>query len=623
MQTSIPTPRPAAPRAATRVRLLVAALTLAAVAVRLVQLAVPALRWDEGWSLAHASLAWADLWRVATEEWHPPLYVALLKLWIPAGTSSTMLRLPSVVAGVLAVPLTYRVVRDGSRDAATAAVAAGLMVVWPLHVYYSQVARMYALIVLPILGAAWCALRWEARPSPAHALGLALASLAGLWIGYYAVWPLAAVWLYAASCHPRRIGHLAAAGVLVVAGYSPWLVAAGATLQARLGAEGTGPGPLLDAARYVRPTLDGMLYAYDAAVHPGFIILPIALSGLVLGPIGRRDARVLMMAALASALSLAGVVLGAHLTRWFAPRYMVMPAPFMAMLLGWTLVRLGRRSVPVAAVALVALVTVYWPAATGSVYAKMLEVVDPIDPSADHAYLSTRTVPEDRVYFNALAKAGWYAHYRRPDDPPWSYAMRWDPIVESMERIQARVDATSPAPSRFWFVLYKGSYGTNAPLKAWLDATFYPAGEEWLEDTLLAAYVRPEGAPAGAWSERPVGVRFANGLALEAVRWAPAGKDAVALEIYWSGERADDSLLKVFVHLTDNAGMPVAQHDGAYAGPEQRHGLLLPADRPTDLSLTIGLYDGTTGNRVPLLDGEEPATPARDAAMLGRLPLGP
>ena len=39
-----------------------------------------------------------DLWRIATEEWHR-LYVALLKLWVPLGTSSTLLRLPSVIAG--------------------------------------------------------------------------------------------------------------------------------------------------------------------------------------------------------------------------------------------------------------------------------------------------------------------------------------------------------------------------------------------------------------------------------------------------------------------------------------------------------------------------------------------
>jgi hypothetical protein len=289
---------------------------------------------------------------------------------------------------------------------------------------------------------------------------------------------------------------------------------------------------------------------------------------------------------------------------------MVMPAPFLAMLLGWALVRLGRRSRLAAAAAIVALVAVYWPAFTGSVYAKMLEVVAPFDPSADHAYLTARALPGDRVYFNVLAKAGWYEHYRRPGDPPWSYAMRWNPVIEPMERIKARVDAESPPPSRLWFVLYKGYYGPNAPLKEWLDGAFYPAGEEWQEDTLFAAYVRP----AGAWNEYLVGARFENGLTLEAARWMPAGDDAVALELFWSGEPSGPAALKVFVHLADDAGRPVAQHDTAFAGPRQRHGLLLPDNRPTDLYLNIGLYDANTGQRVRLLDG-------RDAVTLGRLPL--
>jgi hypothetical protein len=633
VQSHLPIPGTSRARPAHRTRLAVAAVTLAALAVRLVQLATPTLRWDEGWSLAHASLPWADLWRIATEEWHPPLYVALLKLWLSVGTSSMVLRLPSVVAGVLAVPMTYAVAREWSRDAAIAVAAAALMAVWPLHVYYSQVARMYALVVVPILGAAWFALRWEVRPSPAAALGtgeagssspafgwamgLAACSLVGLWISYYAVWPLAAIWLYAVATHPRRIGWLVGSAALVLVGYAPWLVAAWVTLRARLGAQGAGPGPLLDAARYLRPTLDGMVYAYDAAVHPSLVILPILLAGLALGRIGRRDARALGVAALVAALSVAGVVLGAHLTRWFAPRYMVMPAPFLAMLLAWALVRIARRIRFAALLAVAALIAVYWPASTGSVYAKMLEVVDPIDPAADHAYLSTRALPGDRVYFNVLARAGWYEHYRRPGDPPWSYAMRWDPIIEPLERIQARVDAMSPPPSRLWFVLYKGSYGPNASLKEWLGATLYPAGEEWREDTLIVGYVRP----GDAWHDLAVGARFVNGLTLEAARWTPAGDDAAALELAWSGQPGDSAPLKVFVHLADDTGRPVAQHDTTFAGPKQRHGLLLPADRPNDLYLIVGLYDGATGERVPLLDGGEPTTPVRDAVALGRLPL--
>ncbi len=73
------------------------------------RLAEPALRWDEGWSLAHASLPWADLARVASLEWHPPTFAALLRLWLVFGKSPAAIRAFSVLAGVAAVPLAYAV----------------------------------------------------------------------------------------------------------------------------------------------------------------------------------------------------------------------------------------------------------------------------------------------------------------------------------------------------------------------------------------------------------------------------------------------------------------------------------------------------------------------------------
>ncbi|NLG29268.1 MAG: hypothetical protein GX557_15265 [Chloroflexi bacterium] len=69
-----------------------AVLTLAALAARLHQLAPPVLRWDEGWSLAHATLPWAQLGEIALADRHPPLYFAMLKLWLYTGKSAWGLR---------------------------------------------------------------------------------------------------------------------------------------------------------------------------------------------------------------------------------------------------------------------------------------------------------------------------------------------------------------------------------------------------------------------------------------------------------------------------------------------------------------------------------------------------
>jgi hypothetical protein len=67
--------------------------------------AVP-LRWDEGWSIALASLSPAEILRLTALDVHPPLYYALLAPWLSFGGAHELwVRLLSALAGVAAVPL--------------------------------------------------------------------------------------------------------------------------------------------------------------------------------------------------------------------------------------------------------------------------------------------------------------------------------------------------------------------------------------------------------------------------------------------------------------------------------------------------------------------------------------
>ena len=92
----------------------------------------------------------------------------------------------------------------GRGDPRIAMLAAFFAALWPLSVYYGQVARMYALAALPALAAAWFILRNEARPPLERATGLAaLSTVIGLYTLYYTVWALGALWLYAALRRPR------------------------------------------------------------------------------------------------------------------------------------------------------------------------------------------------------------------------------------------------------------------------------------------------------------------------------------------------------------------------------------------------------------------------------------
>lgn len=81
-------------------------------------------------------------------DFHPPLYHLVLKSWILLFQNSEIsVRLPSVIFGVITVYITYLI---GKKlfDQKTAYVAATLIATAPLHIYYSQEARMYSLATM-------------------------------------------------------------------------------------------------------------------------------------------------------------------------------------------------------------------------------------------------------------------------------------------------------------------------------------------------------------------------------------------------------------------------------------------------------------------------------------------
>ncbi len=616
---------------------------LLALTVRLVLLAEPALRWDEGWSLAQASLPWDELWRVASLEWHPPLYAITLKLWLVLGKSAWTLRLLSVVAGVLTVPLTYRVARAWSGRGRVAVVAAILAAVWPMLVYYGQVTRPYAMMALPVLGTAWFAVRPDGRrmnsslrgvEQPGEErmnsllrmpeVGLVICSALALYLHYYTIWALAGIWIYAAILRPRRISRLLLAGLVTGLVYVPWLLTAATTIQQRLSTGALAGGdPLRETIKLLSPTLQGLAFIYESGWRAAWGLGIITLAGAAVGSFARSEWRAIVLPLLVVSLSVVGIAYGAQASHWFAIRYLVPASVFLCLGLAWALDRLATRFWPLMPTALLILAILYWPTSTRFVYAKMLEVVDPFDPTEDYRYLAAHAGAQDLVYFNVLARAGWYEAWRQPQNPTWSYAMRWDPIIEPMDMIAARImrDAQGspgrPAHHRLWFALYKGDYGSNAPLKAWLDEHLYPAGGEWQNDMLYQAYV----VPPEAWASASHEELFEQGIRLVNARWAasaPTG-DTCAIELTWQADRPVATGYKVFIHALDDAGNLVAQHDaipGTGSRPSNswsageaitdRHGLLLPIPgSPGTLHLVLGLYDPQTGQRLHLADGRE------------------
>jgi 4-amino-4-deoxy-L-arabinose transferase-like glycosyltransferase len=195
-------------------------LLLVALGVRLLGIELQPLWWDEGFSLYFATESTPRLLELTSLDIHPPLYYLLLQGWYQmVGVGALQSRWFSVLVGVLAIPLGWRVAHDlfGKR---TAWLTALLLTISPFHIYYSQEVRMYGLMVVLTLAAviAWRRRKWVA-------LGLAL--LAGLLTQYYFALMAGAIGLLVlGELRQKRYGWqgpLLAAAVAVL-GYLPWVV---------------------------------------------------------------------------------------------------------------------------------------------------------------------------------------------------------------------------------------------------------------------------------------------------------------------------------------------------------------------------------------------------------------
>ncbi|OGE72233.1 hypothetical protein A3H40_02535 [Candidatus Daviesbacteria bacterium RIFCSPLOWO2_02_FULL_38_15] len=90
------------------------------------------------------------LTQYAVADFHPPGWFAILWVWGKLfGYSETALRIPSVIFGTITIYMTYLIGRK-LVSPKIGLLAALLLSINPLHIYYSQEARMYALAALAV-----------------------------------------------------------------------------------------------------------------------------------------------------------------------------------------------------------------------------------------------------------------------------------------------------------------------------------------------------------------------------------------------------------------------------------------------------------------------------------------
>jgi len=178
-------------------------LLLIATAVRLYDIAGPSIWWDEGFSHRWATMPVKDVLReTQNEDFNPPLYYLTLNGWVTLfGDSPTSMRMPSAIASVIAVWLTYLVgCQLTSRGAALCATAA--MSIAEFQIVYAHQARCYGLLLMFTLASVYFFLRLLSEWKSLVAIGYVLTTAAMLYLHVYGAFFLAmqcavvlAIWL--------------------------------------------------------------------------------------------------------------------------------------------------------------------------------------------------------------------------------------------------------------------------------------------------------------------------------------------------------------------------------------------------------------------------------------------
>jgi len=176
-----------------------AAIVVIGAFVRFHGLGDQSLWYDEAvsWTQSHGSIL--DLFRLTSEDNYPPLHNLLLFVTIHLfGDAEWSLRLPSAILGTLTIPLLYAITARLAGPVAGLS-AALILALSGFHVWYSQEARMYALLAFTATLFAWVLLRYLTTPGRARHWPVWLAATALLYSHVFGsltlVALMAGVWL--------------------------------------------------------------------------------------------------------------------------------------------------------------------------------------------------------------------------------------------------------------------------------------------------------------------------------------------------------------------------------------------------------------------------------------------
>lgn len=491
---------------------------LLATLVRFWGLARESIWLDEATSIMIARMDVRSLIEWVAADIHPPLYYLLLHGWIALGQSEFMVRSLSVLFGVGTVAVTWALAHE-LFDSRVALFSALLLALSPLHVFYSQEARMYVAVALwSTLGSYLLLLALRGR-SRIFWWGYLLANTLALYTHYFALFALLFQVLYALlhiwrgdeGKQTLRWWFFSTLGIGIA--FLPWLPTVvrqvlgggGGWVERSIGKPSI--MALVDTWLQFSIGLEGRLYP-TILRRAAYLIFAVLLLGAVIAALrSRRDGtRARYRAGVLFCVAAVVLPLGAVwlLSQWkpmYTVRYLL---PFLPAYYIWSAAGLSslkwKGLQTVTAFALLSIL------ATGTWY--NYETLQKPDWRSATAYVAARVQPGDVGLFSPRWNYKPFDYYA-----PGRLELDLDlPVPTTEESAQVAVNDISQKYQRIWFFWEEGHYGDpQAIAKRLLDQRFqiletaqFPGVDSVILYQVQTAPPRTDGAapPRAEGSER-------------------------------------------------------------------------------------------------------------------------
>lgn len=602
---------------------------------------------DEGNSARIAERPLPAIVAGAAGDIHPPGYYVLLAGWQTlAGQSEIALRLFSALCGVLAVALVYAV---GARlfDRRVGVLAALLAAANPLQVYYSQEARMYALLAMLSAASIWLTAalltipgemvvsRRQGKPFDAPRaslliLGYVLVNTVGLYTHYsfplviFAETIAFCVWLLGREkkLHGLSVWVGLQVGTLIL--FAPWLPHAIRQITIWPSSGGGMAGELVV----------GRTLAYGITLPPEAArssLIPLLLSVIVglFPPFASRESQPSLHFAerigLVAAWLLVPLVVLIAIGAMSEPFLKFLVPPNLALMilvargavmgfdLGSPIPGTGRNNDLLTRLAVVILLAVgLLPMIEGlrGLY------FDPAYTRDDYRAIAARIMaeggPEAAVVLDAPNQWEVFTYYY-PDEPNIAPL----PSSETEETLARLLSENWRIYALYWGVEQQDP---DRIVENRLEADAFAVQTRWYGGVRLVTYAVP-GEPTIEVTP-PDETLFGEAITLERFalsRDTLSPGDALGVTLFWRTGTRLDTRYKVFVHLYAPDGTLITQHDSEPGGDlaptdswlpgeliADNHGLLLPQEtQPGIYQLVAGLYQ-FSGERLPITQGGKP-----------------